>query len=340
MNHVAVDLGSKQSHICIRKPDGTIEKSVRVKNQALPEFFEQLEKSHIVVEACSEAFTVARWAKAHEHSVTVVPSILAPALGVGARGVKTDKRDAENLSMASCRMAKLPSVHIPSTFAQQLRQQLAARTLLVQTRTMVTNHFRGYLRQELLSVKSGDTETMAARVRELLLARPAGMPEHLEQLAKTHESLCEQIQAADDELAAVVKADAVCLRLMTVPGVGPVTSGAFRSAIDEVERFQNPHLVQSYLGLTPKEHSSGETERRGGISKAGPAMLRAALVQAAWSAWRTAPHDPMVVWAKNLAVRRPKQVAIVALARKLAGILFALWRDESEYSPQHSSLQK
>ncbi len=340
MNHVAVDLGSKQSHICIRKPDGTIVKSVRVKNTSLPEFFEHLERSQIVVEACSEAFTVARWAQKHAHSVTVVPSTLAPALGVGTRGVKTDKRDAENLSMASCRMAKLPSVHIPSIVAQQLRQQLAARALLVQTRTMVTNHFRGYLRQELLAVKSGDTETVAARVREVLLATPTGMPEHLEQLAKTHESLCEQIQAADDELSTVVKADAVCRRLMTVPGVGPVTAAAFRSAIDEAERFKGAHFVQSYLGLTPKEHSSGETERRGGISKTGPAMLRAALVQAAWSAWRTAPNDPMVLWAKGLAVRRPKQVAIVALARKLAGILFALWRDESEYSSQHSSQQK
>lgn len=336
MNHVAVDLGSKQSHVCVRNADGTVVKSVRIKNAVLPEFFEELETSRIVVEACSEAFTVARWAKKQKHEVTVVPSTLAPALGVGARGVKTDKRDAENLSMASCRMEHLPSVHVPSAFAQQLRQQLAARALLVQSRTMVTNHLRGYLRQEVLTLKSGDTETVAQRVREALLARPEGLPQYLEQLAQTHESLCEQIQAADEELARVVKADAVCRRLMTVPGVGPVTAAVFRAAVDEAARFATPHLLQSYLGLTPTEHSSGESMQRGGISKAGPAMVRAALVQAAWSAWRTAPSDPMVVWAKQLAERRPKQVAIVALARKLAGILFALWRDESEYSPQHT----
>jgi len=336
MNHVAVDLGSKQSHVCERRPDGTVVRSVRVKTSSLPQLFAQMEPSRVVLEACSEAFTVARWAMEHRHEVTVVPSTLAPALGVGARGVKTDKRDAENLSMASCRMPRLPAVHVPSDFAGQLRQQLAARALLVQMRTRVTNHLRCFVRQAVLTLKSGEPETVAKRVREALLATPSGIPMHVEQLAQSHEAVCLQIRAADKELERVVARDAVCVRLMTVPGVGPVTAAVFRAAVDEAQRFPGPHSVESYLGLTPREHSSGESERRGGISKAGPRMVRAALVQAAWSAWNTAPDDPRVVWAKQLATRRPKQVAIVALSRKLAGILFALWRDESEYSPQHS----
>ena len=336
MNHVAVDLGSKQSHFCERSPDGTVVRDARLKNAALREFFKQLAPSHVVLEACSDAFTVAQWAKSSGHEVTVVPSTLAPALGVGARGVKTDKRDAENLSLASCRMAQLPAVHVPSPYSKALRQQLTSRALLVQMRTMVTNHLRGYLRQEVVPLKSGSKRTVATRVREALLARPEGIPQHLEQLLQTHETLCQQIQTADDELSNLAEADAVCRRLMTAPGIGPVTATGYRAVIDKVERFQNAHLVQSYLGVTPGEDSSGDRKQRGGISKAGPAMLRALLVQAAWSAWRTAEEDPMVQWAKKIAERRPIQVAITALARKLAGILFAMWRDESEYSSQRT----
>lgn len=336
MNHVAVDLGSKQSHFCERAPDGSVVRDARVKNAALREFFGQLTPSSIVVEACAEAFTVARWATESGHKVTVVPSTLAPALGVGARGVKTDKRDAANLSLASCRLAQLPSVHVPTVFATGLRQRLSARQLLVQMRTMVTNHLKGYLRQEMVALKPGGMETLSTRVRMVLLSRPEGLSQHLEQLLIMHETLCEQLKTANEELATVVAADAVCRRLMTAPGVGPVTAAAFRSAVDNIDRFASAHLLQSYLGLTPREDSSGERQQRGGITKAGPSLLRAALVQAAWVAWRTASDEPAVKWAKQLATKRPTQVAIVALARKLAGILFALWRDESEYSSQRS----
>ena len=335
MNHVAVDLGSKQSHFCERAPDGALLREARLKNVALRDFFSHLEPSSIVLEACSEAFTVAGWAKEFGHKVTVVPSTLAPALGVGARGVKTDKRDAENLSLASCRMAALPSVHVPSASATALRQRLSARHLLVQMRTMVTNHVKGYLRQQVTQLKPGASKSLAKRVREHFLATGQGVPGYLEHLLLTHEALCEQLQKAQAELRELVKNDEVCRRLMTAPGVGPVTAAAFRSAVDEIERFPSAHQVESYLGLTGREDSSGERQRRGSISKAGPSLVRAAMVQAAWAAWRTAPKDPAVKWAQQLARRRSMLIAIVGLARKLVGILFALWRDNSEYSSHY-----
>ena len=133
----------------------------------------------------------------------------------------------------------------------------------------------------------------------------------------------------------MVAEDVVCKRLMTVPGVGPVTAATFRATVDQIERFKTAHAVESYVGLTPGENSSGETLRRGGITRAGATRARAALIQAAWAAWRTRPEDPMVRWAKALSERRPKQVAIVALARKIAGILYALWRDDTKYNPTH-----
>jgi transposase len=118
---------------------------------------------------------------------------------------------------------------------------------------------------------------------------------------------------------------------MTVPGVGPVTAVRFVSAIDQVGRFATAHLLESYLGLTPGDDSSGARHRRTGITKAGPPRVRWVLVQAAWCAIRTRPRDALAQWAAEVMRRRGKSVGIVAVARKLAGILYAMWRDQSVY---------
>lgn len=118
---------------------------------------------------------------------------------------------------------------------------------------------------------------------------------------------------------------------MSVPGVGPVTSVRFAAAIDDVTRFPSAHAVESFLGLTPGENSSSERKQRTGITKAGPAAARGALVQAAWNLRRTRPLHPISQWATKIEQRRGKFIATVAVARKLAGILFTLWRDGSTY---------
>src|SRR5687768_14067821 len=138
MNHVAVDLGSKQSHVCVRSPAAEILREERLETLSLRKLFDSLEPSRIILEACSEAFTVAEWAKQAGHQVRVVPATLAPALGVGDRGVKTDKRDARNLSLSSCRI-ELPGVHVPSVTARELRSLCTSREALVSSRTKLVN---------------------------------------------------------------------------------------------------------------------------------------------------------------------------------------------------------
>jgi transposase len=150
------------------------------------------------------------------------------------------------------------------------------------------------------------------------------------------DDLNREISHADRELAAVAKADAVTRRLMTVPGVGPATAVRFVAALDEIGRFSGAHAVESYLGLVPGEDSSAERKRHTSITKAGPTALRWCLVQAAWAARRTRRRDPMHAWADAVERRRGKRVAALALARKLAGILFAIWRDGTVYEPRRS----
>jgi transposase len=128
-------------------------------------------------------------------------------------------------------------------------------------------------------------------------------------------------------------------RLCTAPGVGPVTAASFVSTLDEADRFAGPKQARAYLGLVPSERSSGERQQRGHISKAGPSRARYMLVEAAWTILRrrgsanSALHD----WAASIAARRGSRVAVVALARKLAGILYAMWRDGTDFKGQVSA---
>ena len=150
------------------------------------------------------------------------------------------------------------------------------------------------------------------------------------------QSLNEQIKQADLRLRELAEGDELPARLRTVPEVGVVTATSFVSTLDDAARFAGAKEARAYLGLVPSERSSGERQQRGHISKAGPGRARHMLVEAAWTILRrrsptnAALHD----WAAGIAARRGSRVAIVALARKLAGILYAMWRDATSFTPR------
>ena len=112
-----------------------------------------------------------------------------------------------------------------------------------------------------------------------------------------------------------------------------MTAAAFVATLDRADRFAGAHQVESYLGLVPSEDSSADARRRGHITKAGNPRMRWLLVQAAWAVWHSTQRDaqPLRAWAQRIAHRRGRSVAVVALARRLAGILFAMWRDETPF---------
>jgi transposase len=336
MQHLAIDLGGTKSQICVRTAEGQILHEQALETARLGAYLKRQPASRVVLETCSEAFGIADLALSFGHEVRVVPATLVRSLGVGARRIKTDRRDAQVLSEVSCRI-DLPSVHIPTDMARQRRSMCTMREELVSMRTSLINCIRGWTRAQLLKVRSGDTPSFAKRLRDAALATPSGLPEYVERLLQVIEALNQQIALADDELERLAEQDPVCQRLMTVPGVGPVTSMRFVAALDDRTRFPTAHAVEGFLGLTPGENSSSQRQRRTGITKAGPAPVRRALVQAAWNLRRLRPLDPISQWAAQIEQRRGKFIATVAVARKLAGILFALWRDGSSYAPNHQS---
>jgi len=334
MEHVAIDLGGRESQVCIRSADGQVLLEKRVPTTHLAKLLETRPPSRVVMETCAEAFAVADRARELGHEARVVPASLVRTLGVGARGIKTDVRDGRVLSEVSTRI-DLPSVHIPSHASRERKSLCGMRDALVSSRTQQINTVRGWMRGQMIRVRTGKAETFPTRAREALKQRET--PSYVERQLRSIDELSVHILEADKELAALAKTDSTCPRLMTVPGVGPVTAIRFVAALDQIGRFSSVAQVQSYLGLTPGENSSSERTRRTGITKAGPAALRAALVQAAWAARRSHGEHPMLTWVVEVEKRRGKHVAIVALARKLAAILFAIWRDGTFYQATHSA---
>jgi len=336
VNHVAIDLGSKESQVCVRSADGAVVYEKKHPTRELSVLMQSWPSSRVVLETSSEAFRVADAARAAGHEVRVVRSTLSKQLGVGERGIKTDLRDARKLSEVSTRI-DLPSVHIPTTEARELRSLVRSREMLVSSRTRLVNHARGWLRTMLLKIRGGATATFPDRVRAATTQHQQPLPQHIEQVLLIIDALNVQVLASNRQMSQLVRASELCRRLMTVPGVGPVTALSFVAAIDDVSRFEHAYRLTSYLGLTPGEDSSSERERRTSITKAGSTSVRRTLIQAAWAAYLRRPNEPMVKWAQQIADRRGKFIAIVALARKMAGILYALWRDKTSYRSEKSA---
>jgi transposase len=330
VEHLAIDLGGRESQVCLRAADQTILREARVPTRELEEEMKRA-TCRVVVETCAEAFGVADEALKLGHQVRVVPATLVRSLGVGARKLKTDKRDARVLSEVSCRI-DLPSVHIPTAEARETKSMCGMRDALVRSRTTLINTVRGWLRGKRVRLAVGTAKTFPNRAREL-----GGIPEFVERQLQAIESLSEKISAADKEIEARANADEDCLRLMTVPGVGPQTALRFKATVDDVSRFATPNQVASYFGLTPGEDSSSDRQRRTSITKAGSASTRWLLVEACWTMRRCRPNDPMVLWAEGIEKRRGKRIAVTAMARKLAGIMYAMWRDKTSYSPSKSA---
>lgn len=336
MDHVAIDLGARKSQICVRSADGQIVDERRWDTLELRRYLAERPRSRVVVETCAEAFGVADAARQMGHEVRVVPATLVRTLGVGARRTKTDQRDARALSEVSCRV-DLPSVHIPRAESRERKTICGMRDALVGSRTKVINTVRGWLRGQGRRLGRGSRATFTKRVRA---ACGVELPDYVERQLRVIEALTVEIDAADKIVEAQAETDDTCRRLMTVPGIGSLTTIRFVAAIDDITRFADAHQVESYLGLVPGESSSSERQQHLSITKAGPSALRWVLVQAAWALrtrCRRPEALPLQLWAHRVEQRRGKRTATIALARKLAGILYAIWRDGSVYDGGRSA---
>jgi transposase len=283
-----------------------------------------------LVEASTESEWVARHLEFLGHTVIVADPGFAAMYATRSKRVKTDKRDARTLCEA-LQLGAYRAIHRASDDQRQVRALLGVRDALVRTRTRYVAIIKAFVRREGLRIPSGDAEHTVGKLQALSL--PSHVLEELAPLIALWAPLNTEIETMDARLLALTKDHAVITRLRTMPSIGPVTALAFVASLDDVERFHSAHQVQAYLGLVPSEYSSGDRRVRGRITKRGDARMRWLLVEAAWRILRS-PNPALAglkAWAQQIAQRRGKRIAAVALARRVAGILYAMWRDDTDY---------
>ena len=249
---------------------------------------------------------------------------------LSSRPNKTDRSDARGIA-EMMRLGHFRPVHVKSRASQILRTTLRARHKFVEHLQSIELTIRGLLKVHGLKLGAVHRCTFAARV-EALLADAPELRLAIEPLLEARNVMRRQKVILDRRLSQMARADAVCQRLMTIPGVGPIVSLAFRSTIDEPERFKNSKALAAHLGLTPRVYQSGELDLSGNISKCGDRMMRHALYEAANSHLRIAKKwSPLKAWGMKLAPRIGAKKACVAVARKLAIIMHRMWLDGTEF---------
>jgi transposase len=336
MEYVAIDLHKRRSQIRIVREDGSIvlDRRVDTSRANLDRLFTGRTATRVLIESSTESEWVAQHLETLGHEVIVADPNYAPMYGSRSRRVKTDKRDAAALAEA-CRTGIYRPAHRASAGARDLRRTVRVRSHLVRQRSQTICLLRSLLRQEGVRVASGSAERILRRLDQIGL--PAPLAAAVSPLRAVITQLNALLVEAETLLDARATADPVTQRLMTVPGVGPVVALTFQAVLDTPARFGgDAGRASAFLGLVPSEDSSAERQHKGPITKAGPRELRALLVQAGWVVWRgrSAAGAALRTWAHALAARRGRRIAVVALARRLSRILYALWRDRTDFHLQ------
>ena len=244
------------------------------------------------------------------------------------RQQKTDRRDAE-LLLRLLLEGRFPRIWVPSAAERDVRQLLLHRAKLVRMRTQVKNQLQALAMNQGVQQKWKLWTAVGRKKLESLPLLPWASRRR-EELLKLHDQLEASIGELDGAVCEQANTRPAVRRLMTHPGVGPVTALAFALTLGPAERFRRGKQVASYFGLIPSEHSSGGKQRLGHISKQGSSLVRGLLVEAAQSAVRQEPQ--MRREYQRLAQRRCRALAKVAIARKLAVRLYWMLREEVDYA--------
>jgi transposase len=309
----------------------------RLNRARFSRFFVHRPPCQVVMEACGSAHYWARRIRAEGHSVRLLPAHDVKRY-VGRS--KTDRADAAALIEAA-RSAQIREVPIKTVEQQQVQSLHRLRSQWLSTRQRYLSTLRGILREFGVMIPLG--ASVAKTQVALALAAdsdvPQGLRPALTQMLQQITSLEEKILSVERQLAALTRADERARQLREIPGVGLLTSTALLSTVGDIQRFPSGRHFACWLGLTPSERSSAERRRLGKISKQGDVYCRTLLVHGARSALLAAhrtqrtgkPLDRLRRWALNCERLRGHNKATVALANRLARIVWATWKYERAF---------
>jgi transposase len=340
VTRVGVDLAKNVIQVHAVDARGEVVAARALRRGAVLAFFGKLPPCVVAMEACSSSHYWGRELVALGHEVKLIP---AAHVKPYVRRNKNDAADAAATCEASMRPGqRFVAVRSVENQAELMRHR--TRELLVGQRTALINALRGHLAE--MGVVAAQGAHNAYGLKRLLIDGAdehgeIGVPEcvltALRPLGAQIEALDATIGAIDEEIEAIVKSDEKARRLMTIPGVGPITASAIVSTVPDMSGFSNGREFAAFLGLTPLQHSSGGKERLGRITKMGDRYLRKLLVVGACAALihRKGHNDPLRRWADQLIARKTGpfrfKLVAVALANKLARIVFAILTKGERY---------
>jgi transposase len=292
-------------------------------------FFEKLPRCLLGIEACATAHHWARELKALGHNVRLMPpGYVKPYV----KRQKNDMADAEAICEAVTRPT-MRFVEVKSPEQQSILVLHRTRQTLIRQRTQLSNVIRGHMAEFGLVAPPG-REGLQRLIEGLVAGEqvPAAARGCLLMLIEQLQLLNVQVLEADRAILAAVRADETARRLMAVPGVGPLLASALVAAVPDPHAFRSGRNLAAWVGLVPRQNSSGGKERLGGITKAGDRYLRQMLVVGAMAVIRhAARHGTRRAWLIRLMGRRPTRVAAVALANKTARTVWAMMTTGESY---------
>lgn len=258
---------------------------------------------------------------------------------------KTDKNDARGLAdIARLGRGSVSEVRIKSPECQRLRSTLVTRQKLVQLRTAMEGNMRSLLRLNGGQLKSSHSaaalrRNVSTELTRLRKSQKIDLSAEIEPLLALSVAARSYVKVLDQRLSKEAEENPVCQRFLEVPGIGPVTALAFFSAIDDPHRFRRNADIGAYLGLVPRLRQSGQSLARVHISKMGDRLTRTYLTSAAKHHLKCA-DSALALWGTNLSERLKKRGVCVALARKLAVTMLAMWKSGERYEPYHGVSKK
>ena len=329
---VGIDIGKDFFHVVGFGTDGKIAFRWKLKRLSLTDAFKKLPPCIVGMEACLSAHFVSRTLRALGHEPRIIPAIyVKPFL----KGQKNDYNDAEAIAEAALR-PNLRTVQEKSQAQLDLQACHRVRSRLVSRRTATINQIRAFLIEQGIAVRAG-TSALRIALRDIEESEGRDNPRMAELIVGLHEDwlrLDERLEAVTGVIENLSGSEANCRRLMSVPGIGPLISTGLVAAIGTGEAFERGRDFGAWLGLVPRQYSTGGRPVLGRISKRGSKYLRTLFIQAAkvllmrpqnWSRYSFG------TWLKGAAERLHKNKLAVALANKLARIAWSVLRNESAF---------
>jgi transposase len=335
MKHFAgLDVSLQETAICVVDEDGTI--VIEGKAASAPaDLIRWFAAAGLMIARLGlEAGPLSPWLHAGLRAVGL-PAICIETRrmkgATAAMAVKTDRNDARAIAHAM-RVGWFTAVHVKTAESQELRLLLNNRRTLLEKRVAIDNEIRGTLKAFGLKLGEVTVGTFEARVLELL-AKRSRLLVMVRPMLAARTALRQQSDVLHRMVLKAVRASAVCRRLLSVPGVGPIVALTYATGVDDPSRFSHSRDLGPHFGLTPRKYASGEIDRSGSITKAGDGAVREVLVQAALTLLtRVHRWSALKAWGVAIAKRRGLRRAIVAVARKLAVIMHRMWANTTTFN--------